>query len=145
MLTQVVAELIGVIIGLFGLGLFSLYLRRVVLQRGGGTIDLSLRLKSATPGRGWVLGVGRFEGNELAWYRVFSLSPRPRRRLHRRDLTVLERREPRSEERRALPHGTVVLRLGARTGEVEVAMGNSAMTGLLAWLEATPPGATFPA
>lgn len=144
MLAQIIAEIIGAVVGLFGLGLLSLYLRRVVLQRGGGTIDLSLRLKDVTPGRGWVLGVGRFEGDNLAWYRVFSLSPRPRRRLRRRDLTVLERRQPRSEEHRALPPQTVVLRLSARTGEVELAMSRSAMTGVLAWLEATPPGATLP-
>ena len=144
MLAQIAVEVLGTVVGLFGLGLLSLYLRRVGLQRGGGTIDLSLRLKAKTPGRGWVHGIGRFEGDDLAWYRVFSLSPRPRRRLCRRGLAVLERREPRSEERRALSPEAVVLRLASRSGEVEVAMSGSAMTGALSWLEATPPGATLP-
>lgn len=145
MLAEYVAEAIGALLGLFGLGLLGLYLRRVKLQRSGGTIDVSFHLREETPGRGWVLGVGRFHGDELHWYKVFSPSFRPRRRISRRGLTVLERREPRSEERRALPHGLVVLRCRTSQGEVELAMGASATTGFLAWLEATPPGATLPA
>lgn len=144
MLARAVAEGVGVGLALCAIGLLSLFVRRVLLQRGGGTIDLSLRLRPGTAGRGWVLGVGRFEGDDLAWYRVFSLSPRARRRLSRRDLTVLERRPPRSEERRALPAGAVVLRCVSAAGEVEVALSPSATTGLLAWLEATPPGVTLP-
>ncbi len=144
MLAELIAEAIGAILALFGLCLLGLYLRRVQLQRRGGTIDLSLRLRDEIPGRGWVLGVGRFEGDELLWYRVFSASFRPRRRISRRGLSVIERREPRSEERRALPVGLVVLRCRTAQGEVELALSSSATTGFLAWLEATPPGATLP-
>lgn len=145
MLAEVLAEVIGAVAALFGLGLLGLYLRRRLLQRGGGTVDMSYRLRGGVPGRGWVLGVGRYDGDDLLWYRVFSPSLRPRRRLSRRDLSVVERREPRSEERRALPHGLVVLRCSTSAGEVELALGRSATTGLLAWIEATPPGATLPA
>lgn len=144
MLAEWIAEAIGALLALFGLGLLGLYLRRVKLQRSGGTIDLSFRLRDDVPGRGWVLGVGRFDGDELHWYRVFSPSFRPRRRISRRGLTVVERREPRSEERRALPVGLVVLRCRSAQGEAELAMSSSATTGFLAWLEATPPGATLP-
>ena len=144
MLAEYVAEAIGALLGLFGLGLLGLYLRRVKLQRSGGTIDVSFHLREDVPGRGWVLGVGRFDGDELHWYkRVQPVVPAPSP-----DLSAgsdrLERREPRSEERRALPVGLVVLRCRSAQGEVELAMGASATTGFLAWLEATPPGATLP-
>lgn len=125
-------------------GMAVLSLRRRVLSRGGGTVDLSLRLKDGANGRGWVLGVGRFEGDALQWYRVFSLAMRPRRTLSRRDLSVRARREPTGNERFALPAGAIVMECAGSTGTVELAMGTSAVTGFLAWLEATPPGATLP-
>jgi hypothetical protein len=120
-------------------------LRRLGLSRAGGTVELSLRLKSPGHGRGWVNGVGRFVGDELHWYRVFSLSPRPRRRYSRRDLEVVCRREPSGAEHRALQSGAAVLECRTGSGRVELAMACSAVTGFLAWLEARPPGATLPA
>ncbi len=118
--------------------------RRIGLQRLDGTVELALRLKRPGHGRGWVNGVGRFVGDELQWYRVFSLSPRPRRRYSRRDLEVLRRRDPSGGERKALQEDAVVME--CRTGErpVELALSRSAVTGFLAWLEARPPGATLP-
>ncbi|MDT7546465.1 MAG: hypothetical protein QOE99_2575 [Actinomycetota bacterium] len=122
----------------------TLSLRRRVLARGGGTVELSLRLKDGADGRGWVLGVGRFDGDSLQWYRVFSLAMRPRRTLSRRDLSVLRRREPDSNERFALLSGAVVMECRSSAGTVDLAMVPSAVTGFLAWLEARPPGATLP-
>lgn len=119
-------------------------MRRVVLQRAGGTIELSLRLKTPGHGRGWVNGVGRFAGDELLWYRVFSLSPRPRRRYTRRDLEVVQRRDPSGGEHRALQLGSAVLECRASGQRADLAMSRGAVTGFLAWLEARPPGATLP-
>lgn len=119
-------------------------LRRFVLRRGGGTIELSLQLKSSGHGRGWVNGVGRFVGDDLEWFRVFSLSPHPRRCWSRRDLHVLRTREPSGAEHRALLGGAVVLECRAAGRPVELAMSRSAHTGFLAWVEARPPGATLP-
>jgi hypothetical protein len=118
--------------------------RRVTLHRAGGTVELSLRLKRPGHGRGWVNGVGRFVGDELQWYRVFSLSPRPRRRYSRRDLQVVQRRDPSGAEHRALLEGAVVMECRVGDRPVELAMSRSAVTGFLAWLEARPPGATLP-
>lgn len=132
--------LLGLLVLVLAVGL----LRRVVLQRAGGTVELSLRLKRPGHGRGWVNGVGRFVGDELRWYRVFSLSPRPRRRYSRRTLVVLRRREPTGAEHRALLDGAAVLECRADGRPVELAMSFGAVTGFLAWLEATPPGATLP-
>lgn len=114
------------------------------LQAAGGTVELSLRLKHPGHGRGWVNGVGRFVGDELRWYRIFSLSPRPRRVLSRRQLEVVRRRPPSGAEHLALMEGAVVMecRIGERP--VELAMQPSTVTGFLAWLESQPPGATLP-
>ena len=130
---------------LVALAFGSIWLRRRALSRSGGAIELSLRLKPRSQGRGWVLGVGRFVGDDLQWFRVFSLSPRPRRTLTRRDLVVRSRRTPKGPESLALLKGAEIVELMSAQGRVEIALDPSALTGLLAWLEARPPGATLPA
>ncbi|MEX2291744.1 MAG: DUF2550 domain-containing protein [Mycobacteriales bacterium] len=137
---QVLLSLAVLVVLVVGAGL----LRRVGLQRAGGTIELSLRLKAPGHGRGWVNGVGRFVDDELLWYRVFSLAPRPRRRYSRRSLQVVRRREPSGGEHRALLQGAAVLECQVQGQPVELAMSCAAVTGFLAWLEARPPGATLP-
>jgi len=114
--------------------------RRRLLQRGGGAVELSLRLGASTPGRGWALGVGHLQGDELRWYRVFSLGVRPRRTLLRRELHVVRRRQPGRSEALALLEGAVVMECSTPSGPVELAMSPSAETGFLAWLESAPPG-----
>lgn len=137
-------EGVGLLVLAVAAFLLALALRRRVLQRRGGTVDLSLRLSTKHAHRGWVLGVGRFDGDRLEWYRVFSLAMRPRRTLTRRDLSVVTRRQPEGSERLALLGGAVVMECRSSQGSVELAMEPSAVTGFLAWLEATPPGATLP-
>lgn len=118
--------------------------RRRWLAREGGAIEVSLRLKQRRHGGGWVLGVGRYSGDDLQWFRVFSLSPRPRRSLSRRDLAVRSRRQPHGPEALALLKGVEIVELVSGDGSVEIALDSSALTGFLAWLEARPPGATIP-
>lgn len=125
--------------------LIAVAVRRQALQRPGGTIELSLRLPDSGVGRGWANGVGRFaDGGTLRWYRIFSLSPRPRRILLRRELEVVRRRDPIGSEQRALQRGTVVLECRASGRPIELALDAGAVTGFLAWLESRPPGATLP-
>lgn len=118
-------------------------LRRWLISRGGGTVELSLRLRERTHGRGWLLGTGRFVGDELQWFRVFSLSPRPRRVLSRRDLSVLRRRTPTGPERLSLQADMIVLECTSARGPVQLAMGESALTGFRSWLESAAPGAVL--
>ena len=47
-------------------------------------------------GKGWRLGVARYEADRIDWYRVFSLSPRPGA-CGAADLDVAERRSRRPE------------------------------------------------
>jgi hypothetical protein len=133
---------IGVLIVLLALGL--LYARRELIAYGGGTIDLNLRLYSRLPGRGWSPGVARFAGDELRWYRLFSLAPRPRRVLSRRDLHIQSRRAPETAERYAMPPGWVVITCTHRAAPVEIAMAETTLFGFLSWMEAAPPGAVSP-
>ena len=65
---------------------------------------------------------------------------RPTRVLSRRDLHVVERREPRGAEVYSLLSGAVVVRCHDTSGQVELAMTPDALTGFLAWLESSPPG-----
>ena len=118
-----------------------LAVRRRLITRRGGTFDCSLRLRSGTSGQGWALGIGRYAGDNLEWYRVFSYAVRPRRVLVRRELEIVDRRMPQGAEVFALLSGAVVVccREGSG-GTVELAMGDDVLTGFLAWLEAASPG-----
>ncbi|MCI0690111.1 MAG: DUF2550 domain-containing protein [Sporichthyaceae bacterium] len=123
--------------------LFALAARRIFLRRRVGTFDCSLRLtsgKSGKYGRGWLFGLARYSGDGLAWYRVFSFSPRPRYVYPRRELTVRGQRKPTGPEAMALLSGAVVLECGVAGQRVELGMSPAAVTGFLAWLESAPPG-----
>lgn len=118
--------------------------RRRVLQRRGGTFDCSLRLREGESARGWALGLARYSGDVVQWYRVFSLAPSPRRIFARQDLVVRARRSPLPSEAVTLYAGHVIVECQVGPDVVELAMAEDALTGFLAWLEAAPPGWAFP-
>jgi hypothetical protein len=122
---------------LYGL---ALVVRRRVIARHGGTFEFSVRVRSGRAGRGWVLGVGRYTAGHLEWFRIFSLSPRPRFVYERRTLEFVARREPEGVEGYSLYSGHIVVTCRTPAGLLEVAMSPEALTGFLAWLEAGPPG-----
>lgn len=126
---------------LLGLGaLLGVAVRRWVLQRSGGTFDCSLRDSSAPAGKGWTLGLARYATDTVEWYRVFSLSPRPRRVVCRPGMTVLSRRQPAGPEVFTLLIGPVIVECDSGGRVLELAMSEGALTGFLSWLEAAPPG-----
>jgi hypothetical protein len=129
---------IGVFVLLFVLAL--LFLRRGAIARSGGTIELSWRMNTVVSGRGWSPGIGRFVGDELRWYRIFSLSIRPRRTLTRRALAVEDRRTPDGPERLVLAPDWVIVRCTSHGAVIEIAMADSTLAGFLSWIEAVPPG-----
>jgi hypothetical protein len=89
----------------------------------------------------WRLGVASYQGDEFCWYRVFGLSMRPQRSFSRRDLSVVSRRAASEAEVRILGSGRVVAECQVNgSGPVDLALADPALTGLLAWLEAAPPG-----
>jgi hypothetical protein len=132
----------GIAVGVFVLliGLALLFLRRAVIARSAGTIELSWRLTSVLPGRGWSPGIGRFTGDDLRWYRIFSYSIRPRRVLSRTALAVEGRRAPDGAERLVLDPDWVIVRCTSQGVPTEIAMSQSTLAGFLSWIEAVPPG-----
>jgi Protein of unknown function (DUF2550) len=138
--------------------------RRFLLERGGGTVECGLRKRNGS----WRLGVASYQREELCWFGVFGLSLRPTEVFPRRDLTVISRRLSTDAEAATFGPGMIVVecQLGedgssggasdpgagsagpgglgtgpaGQGGTVELALGEAALTGLLAWLEAAPPG-----
>ena len=132
-----VSGIVLLLLVVYGVGLV---LRRRLLARHGGTFELSHRLDPGATGRGWVLGMGRYSGEKLEWFRIFTLWPKPKRVWHREQLMYDGRRETLGAEQASLYPDHVVIRCASRAGEVELAMSLASLTGFQAWLEAKPPG-----
>jgi hypothetical protein len=114
--------------------------RRRMMARRRGTFDVSVSRRSGPDPNGWVIGVGAYGADSLDWYRTFSFAWWPRHRFFRGDLEVFDRREPEGTESFALDDGDVIVRIKHLSGVQQLAMSPSALTGLLAWLESSPPG-----
>jgi Protein of unknown function (DUF2550) len=116
----------------------GLAIRRMLLDRGGGTVACGLR----RPGGTWRLGVAAYEEDELRWYDAVGVLLTPEEVLARQTLSVQSRREVYPAEAALLGQGMVVV--SCTTGEtpetVELAMAEDALTGFLSWLESAPPG-----
>lgn len=124
--------------------LLWLFVRRRYLSRQGGMFECGLRLNKTTPGAGWALGVARYSGEYLEWFRVFALSLRPHLRFRRTATVALESRRPNDAEAVLLYQGQriVLLETPGSAGTIEdweLAMAEESVTGLLSWLEAAPP------
>ena len=119
---------------------FALIMRRRALSRHGGTFELSYRVRPARAGRGWLLGLGRYSGESLEWFRIFSLSPRPKAVWTRSRLSYDRQRPTEGGEQMSLYPDHVVVVCRTPEGEVELAMGPSSLMGFQSWLEAGPPG-----
>ncbi|MEV4658565.1 MULTISPECIES: DUF2550 domain-containing protein [unclassified Micromonospora] len=139
-----IVEGIGIGVAVILGALLILFVRRALVTRSGGIIRLSVRVSTMLDGRGWSPGFGRFAGDELRWYRMFSFALRPKRVLSRKGLAVERRRLPEGQERLSMPADWVILRCTSHHAPVEIAMARSTVTGFLSWLEAAPPGAVSP-
>jgi hypothetical protein len=118
--------------------------RRRWLSRQGGLFDCSLRLSTKTPGAGWALGVARYSGDNLEWFRVFSPSLRPRLIFPRSVSRAGAQRDPDAIESVALTFEQRILTMELVDGQSwELAMSTASLTGLLSWLESSPPGARY--
>ncbi|WP_046470135.1 DUF2550 domain-containing protein [Allosalinactinospora lopnorensis] len=132
------------------LALVAVTVRRYVLERGGGAVECYLRHGTGTA-RPWRMGFGRYGTDELRWYRVFSLWPRPTAELSRRGLVIVGRRAPTGADLAELTSDLVVIEVGwlgtngsdPKEPVYEIAMTESALTGFLSWLESMPPGGVW--
>lgn len=135
---EVVWLLVAVLVIGF-LAAMGIAFRRILLGRGGGTVECGLRRGQD---QGWRLGLAAYRPDELLWYRALGVRLRPDEVFDRHVLTVVSRRWAGPAESVSLGPGTVVVECYAGQGppDIELAMSSDAVTGLLAWLEATPPG-----
>lgn len=118
-----------------------LAIRRLRALRSGG-VHAALRTRLDDAGKGWHLGVGRYQGDEFVWFRVLSLRPGADRVISRSALEIADRRDPSGPELYSMPPSSRVLRF-RETGSdaiIEIAMSPDALTGFLSWLESAPPG-----
>jgi hypothetical protein len=121
----------------FGLLIFALCLvgvRRFNLRRALGTVDASI----CAAGKSWQLGVCRYQDNDLEWFRLASLSLRPKHKFKRSSLELLGRRKPTEAEAVKVQPDVVIVELRYEGHDLRLAMKFDAYTGLSSWLEAGP-------
>jgi Protein of unknown function (DUF2550) len=149
----------AVVLVLIVLAAVALASRRYLLERSGGTVDCALRSPVGTGA--WRLGVLSYQHDSLRWYGALSVLLRPEYVFHRRALSVDSRRpeepaetatlgtdrivvtvsvKPLSDDSAALSSASSASSAASPAGQVELAMTDQALTGFLAWLEASPPG-----
>jgi hypothetical protein len=121
----------------FGLLIFALCLsgvRRFNLRRALGTVDASICMA----GNSWQMGVCRYQDNDLEWFRLASLSMRPKHTFRRSSLELTGRRKPTESELVKVQPDAVIVELRYEGQEILLAMRFDAYTGLSSWLEAGP-------
>lgn len=121
----------------FALLVFALCLsgvRRFNLRRALGTVDASI----CTAGNSWQMGVCRYQDNDLEWFRLASLSLRPKHKFKRSSLELLGRRKPAEAEAVKVQPDVVIVELRYEGRDLRLAMKFDAYTGLSSWLEAGP-------
>lgn len=128
------------VVVLLVLMLVGILVRRRLLARSGGAFDMSVNCSSAAQSKGWMHGLAVYGDTELAWFRTFSLSLRPRYRFVRGDVRIEGRREPIGAEVYALHANNIIVATDNASGVKQLAMSSHALTGLLSWLESSPPG-----
>ncbi len=127
--------LVGVVAPVLGL-----FLRRKWLGSRSRVFDCSLRPANATPGSGWMLGVARYGGDELQWFRVFSVSLRPYRVIDRTHSQVDTTRSPDVLEAGVLDADQRIATLAGADAGVSLAFAPQEFTAFLGWMEGGLPG-----
>ena len=131
---------VALVVVLAALVVLALVVRRRLFARRGGTFDVSVNRGAEIGPKGWTLGVGAYRSNTLEWYRTFSFAWWPRHRFVRGEIAIDGRRDPVGPEVFALHADHVIVAVRHASGVHQMAMSPSALTGLLAWLESSPPG-----
>lgn len=118
----------------------ALLVRRLILVRGRAAVECLLRLPDLAEGDRWESGLARYEGDSLEWYRAVGVSLRPTHLVRRAAMRVVDRRSAPAGSLEGIPGPGVILRCTASGSRFDVGLPESAEVGLLAWLEAAPPG-----
>jgi hypothetical protein len=108
--------------------------RQRYMLRTTGAMPLAMQR-----GHRWLYGVGRYQDGELRFYRALGVGTRPSLVLRRGHVDVLGRREPLESERGSLPSTAVVVECRVDGDIFAFAIGESAFTGFVSWLESSAP------
>lgn len=120
----------------YGIGIA---VRRRLLARNGGVFELSHRVRDTRPGRGWVIGIGRYSGDtQLEWFRIFSLSPKPKRVWRRVEIAYISSRSPEGIEELVLYPESLIVTCEVHGELIDLAMDQQTLIGFQAWLESRP-------
>lgn len=131
------AVLAAVVVALGLIALIALGLRRRGITRHAGTFECCVRSVGRTR---FTLAMARYGGDRLDVFRWFSIDYRPHAVFERSLIVETGRREPIGREVMLLGAGdVVVLEFDYDGVPVALALGQSALTGFLAWIEAAPP------
>ena len=129
-------EVVGVVLVTVCALLILVVVRRRLLDRVGGTLDVSWRRQRSrhapSGSLGWSFGVARFDGDRLLWFKTFSLSPRPRHVLSRSALSLGSRRRPHGAETVAVVADATIVECHHDDEVFELAVPSLALPGLLA-------------
>jgi Protein of unknown function (DUF2550) len=114
--------------------MIAILARQRQMLRTDGAVPLAVRR-----GNRWLYGIGRYAGGELRWYRALGIGTRPSRVLRQGQVEVLGRRGVSDSERGSLPPTAVIVQLRANGETFALAIGESAFTGFVSWLESSAP------
>lgn len=132
--TVLVLAIIVIVVPLVGL-----IMRRRWLSQRGWVFDCSLR-SLTTPSSGWMLGVARFHGETVEWYRVFSWSLKPMVTFVRGTVDVSPTRRPEAGDDVGLGTEARLIDVTGPTVNVSLATSPADMMAFLSWVESAPPG-----
>jgi hypothetical protein len=108
--------------------------RQRYMLRATGALPLALQR-----GNRWLYGIGRYQHGELRFYRALGIGTRPSRVLRRGQVEVIGRRAPYDSERGSLPPTAVIVECRTEGETIALAIGESAFTGFVSWLESSAP------
>lgn len=131
---------LAIIVVLGVLLVVGLVARRRWISRRGVSFELSVNHGAEHAASGWVLGIAVYGDDAIEWFRTFSFSPRPRHRFRRGAVLIEGRRDPEPTEAYALHDGHIIVTTEHADGVAQFALSPNSLTGLLSWLESSPPG-----
>ena len=109
--------------------------RQRYMLRMSGSLPLAVQR-----GNRWLYGIARYQGGELRGYRAIGIGTRPSRVIRRGEVEVVARRGRLDSERASLPVASVIVECRSVDGEsFALALGDSAFTGFVSWLESSAP------
>ena len=125
-------------------GVAWLALRSRVIARHGGIVECGLREPLSAQ---WRHGLAEFQRSQLCWHPAVSFRLRPQACFDRAGLAIVRGRPPTEAEAARFGAEIIIAECELRHARpagpgtverVELAMSQSAFTGLLAWLESSP-------